>query len=105
LPSPIYVDGCAYSVGDPQPIETLLREGVLSPETYEDCVGRGITTYCAGGPSIVDMTASARARAIASAGLSPGAIDSVVVADQASDCAAFCAGIEASSWPVTFRPA
>jgi 3-Oxoacyl-[acyl-carrier-protein (ACP)] synthase III len=113
LPSPIYVDGCAYSVGDPRPIESLLREGVLSPEAYEDCVGRGITTYCAGGRSIVEMSAAAIATAIASAGLAADAIDCVVSADaapdvpvelgharvmlQAPDCAALCAGIEAAA--------
>jgi 3-oxoacyl-[acyl-carrier-protein] synthase III len=113
LPSPVYVDGCAYSVGVPQPLASLVREGVLSPEAYEDCSGRGITTYCAGGDSIAEMSANASARAITLAGLAPDAVDCVVVADgasvvpvelsnaqvvlQAQDCAAFCAGVEAAA--------
>jgi len=113
LSNPIYLDGCAYGVGVPQPIESLLREGVLSPQSYEDCIGRGIATYCAGGGSIAEMSATAIARALASAGLSPDAVDCVVVADgtpavsvdlskartvlQARDCAAFCAGIETAA--------
>jgi 3-oxoacyl-[acyl-carrier-protein] synthase III len=117
LPSSIYLDGCAYSVGVSQPLESLLREGVLSPEAYEDCIGRGITTYCAGGGSIDEMCATASARAIASAGLSADAIDYVVVADgappvpsqlrkaqvvlQARDCAAFCTGVEAAAAQIT----
>ena len=111
--SPIYLDGCAYSVGVSQPIESLWREGVLSPQSYEDCIDRGIETYCAGGGSIAEMSATATARALASAGLSPDAVDCVVVADgtstvpvelsrarvvlQERDCAAFCAGIEAAA--------
>jgi 3-oxoacyl-[acyl-carrier-protein] synthase III len=113
LPSSIYLDGCAYSVGVPQPIESLLREGVLLPQSYEDCIDRGIKTYCAGGGSIAQMSATATARALASAGLSADAVDCVVVADgtpavpvelsqarvvlQERDCAAFCAGIEAAA--------
>jgi len=111
--SPIYVDGCAYSVGVPRPIVSLLHEGGLTPEAYEDCVGRGIKTYCAGDGSLAAMSATAVARAIASAGLTPEAVDCVVVADgmpdvpdtvsrarvvsQARDCAAFCTGIEAAA--------
>ena len=112
MPEPIYVDGCAYSVGRPHPIEALLREGVLSLESFADCRDRGITTFCAGGDSIAQMRATASARAIASAGLSADAVDCVVVANamdvpvelsearvvlQAQDCAAFCAGIEAAA--------
>jgi 3-oxoacyl-[acyl-carrier-protein] synthase III len=113
LPEPIYVESCAYSVGCPHPIESLLREGVLSLESFEDCRDRGITTFCAGGDSIAQMRTTASARAIASAGLSADAVDCVVVADamadvpvelsearvvlQAQDCAAFCAGIEAAA--------
>jgi 3-oxoacyl-[acyl-carrier-protein] synthase III len=113
LLSPIYLDGCAYSVGVPQPIESLLREGVLSPQSYEDCIDRGIATYCAGGGSIAEMSTTAIARALASAGLSPDDVDCVVVADgtpavpgelsrarvvlQERDCAAFCAGIETAA--------
>jgi 3-oxoacyl-[acyl-carrier-protein] synthase III len=112
LRSPIFVDGCAFEVGAPQPIESLLRQGALSPESYEDCLGRGIKTFCAGG-SIAEMGATAAARAIAAAGISAAAIDCVVLADSSSrcpielgkarivlrarDCAAFCAGIEAAA--------
>jgi hypothetical protein len=113
LLSPIYLDGCAYSVGVPQPIGSLLRDGVLSPQSSEDCSDRGIKNYCTGGGSIAEMSATAIARALASAELSPGAVDCVVVADgtaavpvelskarvvlQEQDCAAFCAGIEAAA--------
>lgn len=110
--SPIFVDGCAFEVGTPQPIESLLRQGALSPASYDDCRGRGIRTFCAGG-SLAEMSASAAARAIASAGISAEAIDCVVVADSSSDapidfgkariavpaqdCAAFCGGIEVAA--------
>ena len=110
--SPIFVDGCAFEVGVPQPIESLLRQGALSPESYEDCLGRGIKTFCAGG-SIAEMGTTAASRAIEAAGISADAIDSVVVTDSSSgcpielgrerialrarDCAAFCAGIEAAA--------
>jgi 3-oxoacyl-[acyl-carrier-protein] synthase III len=117
LPEPIYVDGCSYSLGRPQPIESLLREGVLSPESFEDCRDRGITTFCAGGDSIAQMRSTASARAIAAAGLSADNVDCVVVADatpegprdvpaelsearvvlQAPDCAAFCGGVETAA--------
>jgi 3-oxoacyl-[acyl-carrier-protein] synthase III len=117
LPEPIYVDGCAYSVGRPHPIESLLREGVLSLESLADCRDRGITMFCAGDDSIAQMRTTASARAIASAGLAANAVDCVVVAAamgdamadvpvelsgarvvlQAQDCAAFCAGIKAAA--------
>jgi 3-oxoacyl-[acyl-carrier-protein] synthase III len=117
LSEPIYVAGCAYSVGRPHPVESLLREGILSLETLEDCRDRGITTFCAGGDSIAQMRTTVTARALASAGLSAEGIDCVVVADamadamadvpvelsearvvlQAQDCAAFGAGIEAAA--------
>ena len=113
MPRPVYVDGCTYSVGVPQPVASLVREGVLSPEAYEDCSGRGITTYCAGGGSIAEMSADASARALTLAGLAPDAVDCVVVADsspvvpvalsnarvvlQARDCAAFGAAVEAAA--------
>jgi 3-oxoacyl-[acyl-carrier-protein] synthase III len=112
LRSPIFVDGCAFAVGEPQPVESLLRQGALSPESYEDCLGRGIKTFCAGG-SIAEMGATAAARAITAAGIPADAIDCVVVSDpsssgpmelgktrivlRAQDCAAFCAGIEAAA--------
>jgi len=113
LADKIYLDGCAYSVGIPQPLESLLDEGGLSPGSYAECVGRGITTFCAGGDSMAQMSATAIARATRSAGLAPGAIDCVVVAHsshdfpvaagdarvllQVRDCAAFSAGIEAAA--------
>ena len=117
MPEPIYVDGCAYSVGRPHPIESLLREGVLSLESLADCRDRGITMFCAGDDSIARMRTTASARAIASAGLAANAIDCVVVAAamadamadvpvelsgarvvlQAQDCAAFCTGIKAAA--------
>jgi hypothetical protein len=95
LPEPTYLNGFAFTVGSPQPIETLLEDGVLTAESYEDCIGRGITTFCAGNRSMAAMSASAVTDALSLSGLSTE--DVPRVESQAQNCGAFSAGIEAAA--------
>jgi 3-oxoacyl-[acyl-carrier-protein] synthase III len=121
LREPLFLRSCAFSVGSARPVASLLEEGVLSPESYEDCVDRGITAYCVKNGSVAAMCADAISQATSKAGLLPEQIDCVVVAHatpccsvnpdvvselypgvpqvslRAQDCAVFSAGIEAAA--------
>ena len=95
MPEPIFVRGCAFSLGSPQPVESLLKDGTLSALSYEDCIGRGITTFCAGDRPIATLSAVAVAETLSRADIAPEEIPRVVL--KAQDCNAFAAGIEAAA--------
>jgi 3-oxoacyl-[acyl-carrier-protein] synthase III len=131
LPNRFYLHGCAYSVGLPLTIETLLKEGALSPESYEDCTGRGITTFCVADRGVEAMSAVSIGRTMETARFSADQIDCVVVAHSTScdsdpadsirelgsplgpgavvlqgrDCAAFATALQMATERITEGPA
>ena len=92
---PIFLHSFAFSVGSPRPIESLRQAGVLSAQAYEDCIGRGITCFCAAERPLAALSSEAIARTLSMAGL---ARENVAQVDlRAQDCSAFSAGVEVAA--------
>ncbi len=68
---------------------------MLSADAYEDCIGRGITSFCAAERPLETLSSEAVARTLSMAGT---ARENVAQVDlPAQDCSAFSAGVEAAA--------
>jgi 3-oxoacyl-[acyl-carrier-protein] synthase III len=92
LHSPIFLHSFAFSVGSPRPIESLRQDGVLSADAYEDCIGRGIASFCAAERPLAALSSEAIARTLSMAGIAREGVARVDL--RAQDCSAFSAGVE-----------
>ena len=95
MPSPIFLHSFAFCVGSPRPIESLWQEGVLSAEAYEDCVDRGITTFCAADRPLAALSSDAIDRTLSMAGIARASVAQLEL--RAQDCSAFSVGVEAAA--------
>jgi 3-oxoacyl-[acyl-carrier-protein] synthase III len=95
LHRPIFLHSFAFSVGSPRPIESLWQDGVLSADGYEDCIGRGITRFCAAERPLAALSSEAIARTLSMAGIAQENVAQVDL--RAQDCSAFSAGVEAAA--------
>jgi 3-oxoacyl-[acyl-carrier-protein] synthase III len=95
LHSPIFLHSFAFSVGSPRPIESLWRDGVLSAAAYEDCIGRGITSFCAAERPLAALSSEATARTLSMAGIAQENVARVDL--RAQDCSAFSAAVEVAA--------
>lgn len=90
--SPIFLHSFAFSVGSHRPIESLWQEGVLSADAYEDCIGRGITSFCAADRPLAALSSEAIAGTLSMSGIAQENVAQVEL--RAQDCSAFSAGVE-----------
>jgi 3-oxoacyl-[acyl-carrier-protein] synthase III len=75
----IFIQGPAFSAGQPQPLEYFLESGVLTRSSYEDCCDRNVTAICVDNRPLSQTCAAAITQTLRSAGLHAKEVDCVIV--------------------------
>lgn len=83
--SPLYVSHIAYSVGMPRPIDALAESEGLSAEALRAFHQRGLRDYRDDPRSVGGMCVASALETLASAGLQPTDIETVVIANSNAD--------------------